>query len=338
MTDDEAAGCRAVPLDRYPDPAIGYAVVDGQPVVTGTNNAFETSLGPVGADRPVAEVVERLGVSTDLDSEAFCDLLAADDRATTYVSTDAGEYVARILPPDDDDGDGDGYVLFVDGSAVDGGRVASETAGDLGVDRLASILSHDLRNPLNVATARLRAGRETGDDEHFERVERAHDRMERIIEDVLTLTRGSEYVDPEERVDLRAVAESAWSTVDTEAATLTVADGLPVTTADGDRSERLFENLFRNAVEHGDDPEIVVGRLGADGDRFYVADDGPGIPPDERSVVFEPGYSSHDHGTGLELSIVERIAKAHGWSVAAVEAETGGARVEIRDVRTGDAG
>ena len=336
MTDDEAAGRRAVPLDRYPDPAIGYAVVDGQAVVTGTNNAFETSLGPVESDRALAEVVERFGVSTDLNSEAFRDLLAADDRATTYVSTDAGGYVARILPPNDD-GDGDGYVLFVDESAVNGGRVASETAGDLGVDRLASILSHDLRNPLDVATARLRAGRETGDDEHFEHVERAHDRMERIIEDVLTLTRGSEYVDPEERVDLRAVAESAWSTVDTEAATLTVADGLPVTTADGDRSERLFENLFRNAVEHGDDPEIVVGRLEADGGGFYVADDGPGIPPDERSVVFEPGYSSHDHGTGLGLSIVERIAKAHGWSVAAVEAETGGARVEIRDVRTGDA-
>jgi signal transduction histidine kinase len=336
MTDNEAAGGRAVPIDRYPDPAIGYAIVDGGVVVTGTNDAFKTIFGPVESDRPLAEAVERPGVSTDLGSREFRDLLAADDRATAYVSTDAGGYVTRILPPEDDDGDG--YVLFIDESAVDGGRAAPETAGDLGVDRLASILSHDLRNPLDVATARLRAGRETGDDEHFDRVERAHDRMERIIEDVLTLTRGSEYVDPEERVDLRAVAESAWSTVDTEAATLTVANGLPVTTADGDRSERLFENLFRNAVEHGDDPEIVVGRLNADGDGFYVADDGPGIPPDERSVVFEPGYSSHDHGTGLGLSIVERIAEAHGWSVAAVEAETGGARVEIRDVQSEDAG
>jgi len=58
------------------------------------------------------------------------------------------------------------------------------------------VISHDLRNPLDVAKARLRAGQETGNEDHFDHVERAHDRMEQIIQDVLTLARGSESIDP----------------------------------------------------------------------------------------------------------------------------------------------
>jgi len=74
--------------------------------------------------------------------------------------------------------------------------------------------------------------------------------MKRIIRDVLTLTRGDAVVDPSERISIETAATEAWQSVETDRATLDLADPLPTTTADPDRVRRLFENLFRNSVEH----------------------------------------------------------------------------------------
>jgi len=73
--------------------------------------------------------------------------------------------------------------------------------------------------------------------------------------------------------------------------------------ADDSRLQELFENLFRNAVAHGSDVTVTVGDL--DGG-FSVADDGPGIPPEDRERVFDHGYSTRGRGTGFGLSIVQR--------------------------------
>jgi signal transduction histidine kinase len=76
---------------------------------------------------------------------------------------------------------------------------------------------------------------------------------------------------------------------------------------------------------------VTVGEL-ADCDGFYVADDGPGIPADERETVFESGYSTAADGTGFGLSIVEEIASAHGWAVRVTDSAEGGARFEVAGV------
>jgi signal transduction histidine kinase len=120
----------------------------------------------------------------------------------------------------------------------------------------------------------------------------------------------------------------AWQSVETDRAALEVLDALPTVTADGDRLRRVFENLFRNAVEHAG--EAVTVRVGALDDGFYVADDGPGVPPDERAAVFDPGHSTGDGGTGLGLAIVERVVAAHGWDLRLRSARGGGARFEVR--------
>jgi signal transduction histidine kinase len=76
----------------------------------------------------------------------------------------------------------------------------------------------------------------------------------------------------------------------------------------------------------------VTVRIGELDDGFYIADDGSGIPVDERAEIFEHGYSTTQDGTGFGLSIVQDIVVGHGWKIELAESEEGGARFEITGV------
>jgi signal transduction histidine kinase len=154
--------------------------------------------------------------------------------------------------------------------------------------------------------------------------------MEAIIEDTLTLAREGRTVSETEPIDIVDLVGQCWRVIETDEATLDHDDELTIR-GDRDRLRHVFENLFRNAVDHGgEDVTVRVGRVGDTG--FYVEDDGPGIPEDSRERVFEPGYTSDDDGTGFGLAIVKRMAEAHGWDVAIVDGEDGGARFEFTSV------
>ncbi len=203
------------------------------------------------------------------------------------------------------------------------------------LDRFASFVSHDLRNPLNVAMGRLDLAIETGDDEHLRTVRAQHDRMSTMIEDLLTMARDGRDVDEAAPVDLDAAVAEAWHTVETGDASL-VADTGRTILADDSRLPNLFENLYRNAVEHGaaaDGPPITV-RVEATPEGFAVADDGVGIPPDVRGSVTKSGYTTQGENTGYGLAIVDEIATAHGWDLAVAESDAGGARFEFTGVET----
>ncbi|ELY60468.1 HTR-like protein [Natronococcus amylolyticus DSM 10524] len=208
-------------------------------------------------------------------------------------------------------------------------RLEREAALERQNDRLeefASIVSHDLRNPLNVAAGRLELAREGCDDDNLEDVARAHDRMEALIDDLLALAREGRAVLETEPVDVAAAVADCWCHVETAEASLEVETERAIE-ADPSRLQRLLENLVRNAVEHGgSDVTVTVGEL-ADG--IYVEDDGPGIPTEKREAVFETGYSERRGGTGFGLGIVERICDAHGWDVAVTDGADGGARFEL---------
>ncbi|GAA0721345.1 PAS domain S-box-containing protein [Halorubrum trapanicum] len=199
------------------------------------------------------------------------------------------------------------------------------------LEEFAGVVSHDLRNPLEVARGRTELAREECDSEHLAAVEHAHGRMTALIDDLLTLAREGDPVTDAEPVDLGQVVGSCWRTVDTRDATLR-AEAERMIVADESRLRQLLENLMRNSVEHGGDGVTVT--VGSLPDGFYVADDGPGIEPDRREEVFDAGYSTSQSGTGFGLRIVEQVADAHGWSVRAVESEAGGARFEITGVES----
>jgi signal transduction histidine kinase len=193
--------------------------------------------------------------------------------------------------------------------------------------RFASVVSHDLRNPLSVAHGRIELEREQRTSKNLEAAIDALDRMERLIEEVLTLAREGEDIDNTYPVSLSIVAERAWENVESFDSELRL-DSEVTVDADPDRLQQALENLFRNSIEHGG-PEVVVTAGGLeDRDGFYVEDDGPGIPVSDRETVFEWGFSGGS-SSGLGLAIVESVVKGHGWEITAEESSEGGARFEI---------
>ncbi len=357
-------------VEAYTVPAVAFCVEEETATVVAVNTAFAATGGAsepgTAVDRSLAGVLDaRLA---DADGAAVADRLRTDGRVdrTVQFAVDNGadgRYLPRVVREETDEC---GHLLFV-GLPSDGDlgeplaeeRTAEETASatettaeettsatetpatDSSADQseaVAHVVSHDLRNPLDVAKAHLRLSRDVHpEDEHLQRVEQAHGRMEQIIQDVLTLARGERAISPSAGVEMDAVVRDAWESVATDDVTFEVS-AMPTATADRPRVERLVENLLRNAVDHaGPDPTVRAGGL-TDGDGFYIADDGDGVPPADREAVFEPGYSASGDGTGLGLAIVRRIAAAHGWSVAIEDSWDGGARVEVRFDGGEDAG
>jgi PAS domain S-box-containing protein len=209
------------------------------------------------------------------------------------------------------------------------------------LDRFVDTVSHDLRSPLNVARGRLG---EIGDDHPvvadtaaFAAVERAHERMASLLTDMRRLARGGAPVVDPEPVVLSAVARESWRVVETADADLTVAiDDECTIRADESRLKQVFENLFRNAVEHGA-PDVTV-RVESHEGGFAVEDDGTGIPATDQESVLEPGYTTAEAGTGFGLRIVEAAVEAHGWSLDVLAGNDGGARIEVHDVECGASG
>ncbi|WP_418286135.1 histidine kinase N-terminal 7TM domain-containing protein [Halorubrum sp. DTA46] len=200
------------------------------------------------------------------------------------------------------------------------------------LEDFAGVVSHDLRNPLAAANAAVELARHSDDenDDALSRAANAHERMDNLIEGLLSLATAGKSVDSVDRASLDGTVRRVWSRLETADATLTVDGPDAIVLADADRLEQLVSNLFRNAIEHaGSDVAVTVDiDCQAGGVALAVADDGPGIPPEQRSQVTERGVSLGG-GTGLGLAIVSDIAEAHGWTLSVEESASGGARFVI---------
>ena len=196
------------------------------------------------------------------------------------------------------------------------------------LEQFASVISHDLQNPLNVISGYLDLAVETGSVGHLDPAVSAADRMESLLTDLLMLAREGRAVGDTEPLALEDVVTGAWESVETYDATLELVGFEDESTVEADESrlKEAFENLFKNAIVHAG--EDVSMRVEHDGGTVYVADDGPGIPADEQDKIFEHGHTGGD-GTGLGLSIVQSIIEGHDWEIEAAESKEGGARFDI---------
>ncbi|MFW6448665.1 MAG: sensor histidine kinase, partial [Halobacteriota archaeon] len=149
-----------------------------------------------------------------------------------------------------------------------------------------------------------------------------------IIDQMVNLSSQGEEITETVLVRLEDVAKNAWEMVETANATLQIEDSKQFQ-ADPSRLQQLFENLFRNAVEHGG-PDVTINVRTTD-NGIIVADDGIPIPEESRHEIFDPGFSTNGN-LGYGLAIVKQIALGHGWEVEVSESDAGGTLFEIGNV------
>ena len=259
-----------------------------------------------------------VGGRVDVDGELYGTLCFADTAARSKPFTELQQTFVRLLTR---------WVSY----ELERKRAEAELQRERDRhEEFTSVVSHDLRNPLNTAMGHIDL---VGtDDDHLAAVNDSLSRMETLIDDLLTLARDGTRVEELTAVNLADLSREAWGTAETRDADLTADVDRAVIRADRSRIRQLLENLFRNAVDHGGaDVTVRVGTL-PDESGFFVEDDGPGIPASEREQVFESGFTTSDNGTGFGLRIVEEIVAAHEWTVTACEGSEGGARFEIESV------
>jgi signal transduction histidine kinase len=203
--------------------------------------------------------------------------------------------------------------------------------------RFVADASHEMQSPLASARAQLEVGLAGGDDTDWRETAAGvlgeHDRMERLVQDLLFVASADEGTDPprRQRVDLDdLVLEEARSlrakgTVELDLSRVSGGQVL------GDRHQlgRVVRNLLDNAERHA--RSRVAVELAADGDavQLVVADDGDGIPPEDRARVFErftrldKGRARTEGGTGLGLAIAKAVVEAHGGTIAVLDGDGG---------------
>ncbi len=202
------------------------------------------------------------------------------------------------------------------------------------LSEFADIVSHDLRNPLSTAIGWSEFVDEQLDEtepdleaiqDGVDRISNSHERMDELIELLLTMARqGQTVVDPES-VSLESVAKAAWATADTGDLNLVVETDRSVE-GDPARIKSVFENLFRNVNDHASATTVYIA---ATENGFVIEDDGDGIPKDDRAELFEFGYTTDQDGTGIGLAVVKRICEAHDWQITVDDSDHGGTRFAI---------
>jgi len=367
-------------FENIPEPTVFYELEDGEPVALDVNPAFEDVFG-YDAETVRGDVVDEYIVPADRREEAaeLNDRIAHGehlDREVRRTTADGDrQFLLRDVPLAEDDRMR-GYAIYTDITPQrERERQLRETTSRLEaqnerLEAFAGVVSHDLRNPLSVAMTYADVLDERYDDSDVDALRGALERMDGLIHDLLALAQQGADVQDRTLVDLETAARDAWSSVETDGATLRVETDGAAVRADESRLRQLLENLFANAIEHGtpndhldadhavdadlraaDRPDGVddgtdgtaassaassltvrVGYLDdPDARGFFVADDGVGIPERERDAVFEYGYSGDD-GTGFGLAIVKAVADAHDWTTGVAESASGGVRFTFADV------
>lgn len=179
------------------------------------------------------------------------------------------------------------------------------------LNKFADVMSHDLRNPLTVATSYLEIEKEESQSENIEKVSRSLDRIESIVESCLTISKGTGSPSVED-VKIQEAVDKALFTIGREDMDISreyTTDS--VVKADENQFQMLLENILKNASVHGAEPvEIRMGE-----DSITISDNGTGIDEDGIDDLFK--FSANEgSGRGIGLYLVKQVCENHGWRIS----------------------
>jgi signal transduction histidine kinase len=266
----------------------------------------------------------------------------------------AGDYSAEIAPRSDKDELG--ITLFNtsrmlqerEAGLLKATVLLEERQKDL--ETLLYVTSHDLREPLRTLQnfSRLVNDRyadkldDKGQD-FLRRIVRGADRLDRLVEDVLTLSQAQRLVEPNQWLEARTIVNDVLERLENKiresGAEVRVADGLPRLYVDKTWAVQAVYNLVANALKftrEGQPPEIEIDtyhpRAGVGAVGIVVRDRGLGVCAEHRERIFGLFRRAVDRdvdGTGAGLAIVRQIARRHGGDVWVEGRQGGGSEFTI---------
>ena len=221
--------------------------------------------------------------------------------------------------------------------AIDNARLYLESQQAVRArEEVLAIVSHDLRNPLNAIMLAVQLMEEDTPSEEVETIDLSAQRMRRLIEDLLDVTRlegGKQLPIEPAPLEVRPLLQETYELFKTQAATSAIAlrtdvDGdVPPVYADHHRVAQVLSNLVGNSMKFTPPSGRIDYRAVRDGEQvcFTVSDTGPGIPHKNLKDIFNPYWQAKRTarlGAGLGLPIAKGIVEAHGGKIWA-ESEPG---------------
>ena len=196
------------------------------------------------------------------------------------------------------------------------------------LNEYAQIVSHDLKSPLrsiHTLVTWIKGEKENvlnaQTQQYISLIEEKVEKMDYLIEGILTFSKIDSYEDANEMVDLNEIIENIIRIIDIPPhIEVTIAKKLPVKNTNRFRMQQLFQNLISNAVIHNDKAQGKVVIDYSEDDKNYtftVQDNGPGIPKKYRNKIFQlfESYSSDNKSTGIGLSIVKKIVEKYNGKI-----------------------
>jgi two-component system OmpR family sensor kinase len=215
-----------------------------------------------------------------------------------------------------------------------------------GQRRLLHHVSHEMRSPLARLQAAVGLVRQNRNyiDVSIDRVERESNRMENLVDELLTLSRleSGIAIRQRESVNVAEVLGDVVSdaTFELKARAAPVAFDVRIeplrfarVTGNAELLHRAFENVVRNSARYtpSGGQVHIVGEY--DGSQREIADEGPGVRTAELASIFEPFFRGQSDetasGHGLGLAITQAVIQSHGGRVSACNRASGGLAVEI---------
>jgi PAS domain S-box-containing protein len=209
------------------------------------------------------------------------------------------------------------------------------------LNNFVDVVSHDLKNPIMSIQGFCfllseQFGEQLGEKgrRYVQQLQSSAEQMERLVLDLLELSRAGRIVSTFEDVSAQAIVQTVVQSLEdrmnAKGIELFIKEDLPTVYCDAGRLRQVFENLLCNAVKfvgEAQRPVIEIGCKDVEGaHQFYVRDNGVGIVPENHRKIFEMfsrlEETGEREGTGLGLAIVERIVQSHGGKVW-VESEKG---------------
>ncbi len=196
------------------------------------------------------------------------------------------------------------------------------------LSELASVMRHDLMNYLHNIMGYAEILEMKTQDDHREfskKIRRNAVHIQELLTRSYELAEAGKIIEKKESVELDKVIEEIGKMTIPETITFSK-DTLPTVSCDKEKVTQIFQNLFKNAVIHGNPSFIQIGcsKENNEEDRISVSNDGNLIPEEIQEKVFERGFTTSKGGSGLGLYITKKLCIAHHWKIS----------LEVTDVTT----